>query len=191
MRKLVLGIISAVMLWSCSTMKVSSDYDRTVDFSQHHTFSFIGWQDDSNELINKFDQRRLEEAFTEQFQKRGYTLVEENGDIEVSFFLAVDEKTGKTAYTTHMGGMYGYGYGWGYGYGYGYGMGSSYTTIEEYDYNVGTLVVDVFDGQSKQLIWQGVGSDTVIENPKERARKIPYFASNIMFKYPIRPGKRK
>lgn len=179
-------IITVFLLSGCDSMKITTDYDRSIDFNQHKTFSFMGWHEDSDEIVNKFERDRWEKAFLEQFQKRGYKFVEQDGDIVVSLFLVVDEKTGKTAYTTHIGGGYGYGYRWGWGM----GMGTSYTTIEEYDYNVGTLVVDVFDGSSKQLIWQGVGSDTVEENPKKRANKIPYIARNIMYKYPIKPGKR-
>ncbi|MCU4174608.1 DUF4136 domain-containing protein [Carboxylicivirga sp. N1Y90] len=187
MKKIIpTAFIAALILMGCDSMSITTDYDHSVDFNTHQTFSFLGWHEDSDEIVNKFERDRWEKAFLEQFTKRGYKYVEDNGEIVVSLFLVVDAKTGKNAYTTHIGGGYGYGYGWGWGM----GMGTSYTTIEEYDYNVGTLVVDVFDGQSKQLIWQGVGSDTVEENPKKRASKIPYVARNIMYKYPIKPGKR-
>lgn len=182
MRKLVYLLGLVIIVSSCTSMRVTSDYDKTVDFTQHKTYSFLGWQDNSDKLLNRLDRDRWEKAFAEQFDKRGYQYVKDGGDIVVSLFLVVDEKTGKTAYTTHVGGAYGYRWGW--------GMGTSYTTVEEYEYEVGTLVVDVFDGQTKDLIWQGVGSDTVIDNPKERERKIPYFARNVMYKYPIKPGKR-
>jgi len=45
-------------------------------------------------------------------------------------------------------------------------MGSATTTVRTYD--VGTLVVDMFDARSKQAVWRGTASATVPISP-ERA----------------------
>jgi len=56
----------------------------------------------------------------------------------------------------------GAGGGWGWrrwGGGFGDGFGTSTTTEETY--KVGTLVVDLFDTNTKKLIWRGSASDTL------------------------------
>ena len=85
------------------------------------------------------------------------------------------------------GGYYG-GY-YGYGPGYGWGGGHSTTTIQEYDYAVGTLVCDVFDAEKKVLIWEGIGTKTIVEDPAKREKTIPKSVQAIMAKFPVLPKK--
>lgn len=172
--------------------QVTSDYDNTVDFTKYKTFRFEGWQEDSDKLVNDLDKKRLLESFGNEFQMRNFSYVEQGGDIVVTLYLVIDHKTSTTAYTNYNGGM-GYGGRWGYGYGMGYGagmgMGSATTTYSENDYEVGTLVVSVYDGESKNLVWQGISSKTLKDNPKKREKTIPKAVSKIMKKYPVQPPK--
>jgi len=166
--------------------QVTSDYDNTVDFTKFKTIKFLGWQDNSDQLINDLDKKRILESFREEFQMRNLTFVEQGGDLAVILYLVIDQKTSRTAYTNYTGGM-GYGGRWGYGYGMGYGMGSATTTYSEYDYKVGTFVVSVYESESKKLIWQGISTKTINENPKKREKTIPKGVAKLMKKYPVQP----
>ena len=181
---LVGAIIMTLLLAGCFSLKVTHDYDKTVDFSKYKTYQYYGWAKESDKVLNNLDKRRIEEAFAKEFAKRGLTLVDSGGDLMVSLFIVVQQKTGVTYTTDH----YGY-YGGYYGYGPGWGWGPSYstTTAHEYDYTVGTLVVDVFDQKTEKLIWEGIGSKTVDENPQNRERNIPKAVAQIMYYYPVRP----
>ena len=189
-------LLSILFLGACSSLTVKSDYDKEADFSKYKTFEYYGWQEDSDKILNRFDKERIESALGDEFSKRGFKLVTENGDMVVSLFIVVDQKTSTTAYTNHNN-MGGYGYGGGgfyggYGYGYGnMGMGSSTTTYSENDYLVGTLVVDVFDKAEKKMIWQSVGSKTVDDNPNTREKNTGKVAAAIMKPFPIQPIKEK
>jgi hypothetical protein len=187
MRKLIPGILLALLAASCSPIKIVSDYDKSIDFTQYKTFEYYGWAEESDKILNRFDRERIEKAFGEEFAARGLTYVKENGDLIVTLFIVVEQKTQKSASTTHYGG-YGY-YGGYYGYGPGYNWGPNYstTTISEYDYQVGTLVCDVFDAKDKKLIWEGIGTGTVDENPDNRDRNIPKAVKAIMARYPVQP----
>lgn len=184
MRKIWAFVVLIAITVGCSSLKVTSDYDKTADFTKFETFSFYGWAEGSNEVLNQFDQERIEVATRNELESRGLRYVETGADAVVSLFIVIDKKTSTTAYTNHynMGG-YGYGYGW------GMGMGSSTTTYQDYDYNVGTLVIDVFNAETKKLIWQGVGSGTVDENPKSREKNIDSSVKKIMSTYPLAPIK--
>jgi hypothetical protein len=185
MKKLFPILLLTLFIYGCSSTKFTSDYDKTVDFTKYKTLSYYGWAKDSDKVLNDFDKERIEGAFAMEFINRGIELKESGGDIVVSLFIVIDQKTGATAYTTHMGtGGYGYGAGW------GWGMGYSNTTYNEYDYYVGSLVCDVFDAESKKLVWQGVVSGEIDDNPKSRERNIPRVVQEIMKKYPVKPIKR-
>jgi len=187
-------IASALLVFSsCSSIKITSDKDGSVDFDHHKTLSYYGWQEESDKILNEFEKKRIEEAFGDEFSKRGFSLAERDGDIIVSLFIVVDQKKGATAYTNHYGGGGPYGYygGYGYGAGWGWGMGYSSTSYQEYDYYVGTLVCDVFDSKTKKLIWQGVVSGEIDDNPKTRERNTPRVVKELMKRYPKQPLKTK
>ncbi|MCU4157115.1 DUF4136 domain-containing protein [Carboxylicivirga sp. A043] len=174
-----------VLLSSCSSVKVVSDMDKTVDFIQYKTYSFLGWEKNSDELLTEFDKKRVKDAFANEFKARGLKFVETGGDMEISLFVVVDQKTSTTAYTDYYSTGY-MGYrryrgGWGYGY--------AETTYSENDYLEGTLVLDVFDASSKEQIWQGVVKSTVTENPEKREKIIPRNIGALMSKFPVKKVK--
>lgn len=169
--------------------QVKSDYDKTIDFTKYKKYSFAGWQNDSDKLLNDLDKTRILDAFKSEFDARNMTLVEDNPDAVVTLYLVVDDKTSTTAYTNYMGGM-GMGYGYGWGMGMGAGMGTSTTTYSENDYQVGTLVVDVYDAGTKKLAWQGVLQKTINEKASKRDKTIPKNAAKIMKQYPVPAAKK-
>ncbi len=71
--------------------------------------------------------------------------------------------------------------------GYGMGMGSSTTTTTQNDYEVGTIIVDVFDAKTKKQIWQGIGKKTISENKKNREENINAGVTKIMKAFPVAP----
>ena len=183
MKKLILFVLPLI-LFSCSGLKVVSDLDPTVDFTKYTKLEYYGWAENSDKILNRFDKERIENAFGEEFRKRGVEVVESGGDIVVSLYIITEQKTAKSATTNHMGGYGGY---YGYGPGYRWGGGHSTTTYHEYDYTVGTLVVSVFDAEKKELVWEAVGEGTIDENPQAREKSTPRAVAQIMSKYPVAP----
>jgi hypothetical protein len=181
--RVILVVVITGILASCSSVKVVADMDQTVDFSKYSTYSFLGWQDNSDQILNEFDKKRLRDAFVKEFEARDLKYVEEGGDMDITLFVVVDQKTTTTAYTNYYGGAYG-GY---YRYRAGWGYGHATTTYSESDYLQGTLVMDVFDGSSKKQIWQGIATSTVTENPDKREKTIPAKISALMKKFPVQP----
>ncbi len=165
-----------------SSAQVKSDYDKDADFSKYQTYSFAGWQDDSDKQINEFDKKRILDALKSEFDKRGMMLKEGDADAKIVLYLVLDNKTSTTAYTDYMGGM---GYGPRWGWGMGAGMGSSTTTYSQNDYTEGTMVIDMYDADSNKLVWQGVMTKAIQENPKKREKTIPKSAKKLMKQFPV------
>jgi hypothetical protein len=186
---ITLGVAGLFLLNSCSSLKVFHDVDPTVDFSQYKSLEYYGWAEESDKLLTQLDKDRIEKAFGDEFRRRGIEPVEADGDLIVTLLIVVEEKKGATATTTHMGGAYGGYYGgfYGYGPGFGWGAGHSTTNIQEYSYSVGTLVCDVFDKKAEKLIWEGIGTGEINENPKNRDKNIPKTVQAIMSKFPVQP----
>jgi len=184
-----LYLAGMIALASCSSISFNSDKDPDADFSQYKTLSYYGWADESSKVINDLEKKRIETAFADEFKKRGITFVEHGGDIIVSLYIVVDQKTGVTAYNNYYGAGGPYGYRGYYGAGWGWGMGYGTTTYSEYDYMVGTLICDVFDFETKKLVWQGVVSGEIDQNPRTREQNIPRVVKEIMKRYPVAPMK--
>lgn len=184
---LILGMVF-LLFNSCSSIKVMSDFDESVDFSQYKTYEFHGWAKESDKLINDYDKRRIQSAFANEFAKRGLKYQPlGGGDLVVSLFIVIEQRSRTTAHTNYMGapgyggfygGLYGYGPGWGWGVGYT-------TTIDTYEYGVGTLVCDVYDKKEEKLIWEGVANATVDGNSASRDKGIPKAVAAIMATYPV------
>ena len=189
----LLGMLGILLLSSCASVKVTTDYDKSVDFSKFKTYEYYGWAQESDKLLNDFDKKRIESAFGEEFKKRDMKYVESGGDLIVTLYIVSEQKTQTTAHTTSMGGGYGYGgyYGYGPRYGWGTGMGHSTTTYSDYNYTVGTLVIDVYDAKEERLIWESIGTKTVDSDPKTRDQNTAKAVAAIMRPYPVAPVKKK
>jgi hypothetical protein len=190
--KMKFGIITlfvAVILTACSSVKISSDMDKTADFTKYKTYEYYGWADNSDQMLNQLDKERIENAFGMEFSNRGMTIVESGGDLVVTLYIVTQQKQQTTATTTGMGGAYGYGGYYGYGPGYGWGGGMSSTTYNTYDYTVGTLVIDIYDAAEKKLIFESSASGEINEKTKGRDDRIAKTASKIMYDYPVKKVK--
>jgi hypothetical protein len=188
MKKLFLLTLGLILIFSANLLaqKVKVDFDKEVDFSKYKTYTFLTWQDDIDQLMNDFDKKRIRDAFKEQMDIRELEMVESGADMTLSLYLVIDQKTSVTGYTNYYGGA-GMGYRRG---GMGWGMGHSTTNYTENDYLEGTMVLDVFDGESKDQIWQAVGVGTVTEKPEKREKSIPKSVKKLMKKFPIEPVKK-
>ncbi len=168
--------------------QVKSDYDKKADFTKYKTYTFKGWEKNSDKILNDFDKKRILEAFRDELDAREMTKDDNSPDVAITLYIVVDNKTSTTAYTNYNGGM-GYGVGrWGWGMGMG-GMASSTTTYSEDDYKQGTLVVSFYDESSKNLVWQGVLTKVVNEKPEKRDKSIPKNVKKLMKRYPVKPMK--
>lgn len=190
--KLKLGIVAlfaGIILTACSGIKVTSDMDKSTDFTKYKTYEYYGWADKSDQILNQLDKERIEKAFGYELSKRGMTYVKSGGDLIVTLYIVTEQKQQTTATTTGMGGSYGYGGYYGYGPGYGWGGGMSTTTYNTYDYKVGTLVIDIYDEGGKKLIFESSASGEINEKTKGRDDRIKSVAAKMMYDYPVKPIK--
>ena len=163
-----------VMVASCSSVKVASDYDKNVNFNDYKTFAFFKTGIDKAE-INDLDKRRLLRAIESELLAKGYTK-SGNPDLLVSLFTKSREKI--NIYNNGGYGYYGYGWGWSPWY---YGNYSTVSRSTE-----GTLYVDFIDASKRELVWQGMGTGYLTQNMEKKEARFNEFVSKIMAEYP--PG---
>jgi hypothetical protein len=177
-----LFMLLVILIANQSLAQITTDYDKTVDFTKFKSYTFKGWSKDSDQKINQLDQDRILAAFEHEFESRGLIKDDDNPDMSVTLFVVVQDKTSTTAYSNYYGGM---GYGRSFGYGY---ANTNYSTQE---YQQGTVIIDFYDEGEKSLIWEGVLKSVVKEKAKKREKSIPENIRKLMYKYPIKPIKKK
>ena len=153
---------------------VHTDYDKKADFGRYHTYSWIGVQ-----AGNSLWQARITQAVDSALSAKGWNKVNSGGDATVSAFGRTREQdTLQTFYDGFPG------WGWRARW-WGGGMGMGTATTEVIPERVGNLTVDIFDGQSKQLIWRGEASDSVsANNPEKNEKKMEKSVDEMFKKFP-------
>jgi Domain of unknown function (DUF4136) len=64
-------------------------------------------------------------------------------------------------------------------------MGNATTSVD--DYKVGTLIVSMFDGNSRQLMWRGTSSRDLAGDPKKNTKKLDSDIQKMFTGFPPRP----
>lgn len=172
--KLVPIALLLVMVTSCVSVRVASDYDTNADFNSYKTFAFYKTGIDKAD-ISDLDKRRILRAIETELLAKGFTK-SETPDLLVSIFTKSREKV--NVYNNGFG-PYGYGWGWSPWYWNNYSHVSTSTE--------GTLFIDLIDAKKKELVWQGVGKGYISTGSVEKKEaRIKEFVKSIIAKYP--PG---
>jgi hypothetical protein len=62
-------------------------------------------------------------------------------------------------------------------------------TTSEQDYKEGTLLVDLYDAKTKQLIWRGSAEDTVSNNADKNEKNLNKGVAKMFKKFPPQAAK--
>ena len=150
----VAGALSATP--DLRAQSVSTDYDHHAQFENYHTFSFSKIQTD-----NPLYQQRIREDITADLQNHGLQPVPSGGDLVITAIGGVHDTQQYNSFFTGLGSGFGY-RGWG-GWGGGWGgEGVTNTTVEQIP--VGTLVVDLYDSNTHNLVFRGRATEDVKKN---------------------------
>jgi len=167
-------LLTVFGLSACSTLSVTTDYDRAVDFSKLKTFRF----EQRTEIRNQLVYDRIVRAITSELEAKGLSRADTDADVVVAVHGRVDRETQIRTDS------FGYGWGrWGY-WGGPYGYGGATTTVSQVP--VGTLVVDLVDAKAKQLVWQGVATDTLKSrsSPEDKDTRIAEVMAKVFADFP-------
>jgi hypothetical protein len=171
--KNVLFLLIGMILFAgkASAQQVKTDFDRSANFTQYKTYS---WEQVKTK--DALDAGRIKSAVNAALAAKGWTQADSGGDVSiVAMEIAKNQQTLNTFYD-------GFGGGWGYRRFGGGGFGEATTTTDTY--KVGTVVVDLFDTKTKQLIWRGSESDTLSNNSDKNIKNLDKGVEKMFKKFP-------
>ena len=164
----LLPAFAAVACVSFAASDVNTDYDHKADFSRYHTYSWLGVR-----AGNSLWADRIRGDVDSQLAVKGWTRVESGGDVSVAAFGKLTEQDTMQSF---YNGFPGWGWmGWG-------GTGTVTTTVTPE--RVGNLTVDIFEGQSKRLIWRGTASGTLSSKPEKNDKKLEHAVIEMFEHFP-------
>ena len=187
MSKRNIFVLFGLFLFGLSGCAVT-DFDRSADFTRYKTFAWGKPEVDvenpvyDSDLIND----RIRQAVEAEFAKRG--IVESNGnpDFIVRYHTFTEEKKSRSgghpyaySYRYLPFGFYPFAFGYGYPY---YWMSPPHFQ----EFTEGTLILDILDNRSDELVWRGAVSGNV-DDVAGLKKQIEKGIKAIMKKYPVSP----
>lgn len=154
-------VLAGLFSLNAHSQKVSTDWDHSVqNFSSFKTYELVK---PARSTGNPLMDQRIVTAINGQMVQKGFQQVENNPDVQVTYGTGLQRQRSATA--TGMGRLR---------------MG----TISENISNAGTLVVDISDSHTKQLLWRATATDTLSDNPDKNSQKIQKAVAKMFAKYP-------
>lgn len=176
--KILFSLHMFVFITGCATMSVNTDYDPLYDFASIKTYEWMPFPENIQE--NELAIKHIQYAVNSNLQTKGFAQSPKNPDILVAVHGGKERRVDVQE--------------WGYGYSnrdyyhagpyrrdpylrhpgpymddaradFGYTRG-----VDRYEYDVGTLVIDIIDAQAKELIWRGTATGVI--DPKAPSREV-------------------
>jgi len=155
----------------CSPIySVSYDYDENLELFQISTYDWLPVPEEAN--INNLDAERIKKAVNAELQAKGLRLKSENPD----FLIAADIITKEKLRVSN----------WGYPYYDPYWTYYGSWSLDYYQYEEGTFVLNFLAYVSKNLIWRGTAKVALdyADTPEKRDKLIKETMRKILQNYP-------
>ena len=165
-----LALMTALLLLTTTVtaQDVKYNFMPGTDFSKYHTYKWVSIE--GGRHPNQIVDAQIKQSVDSQLASKGLTKTDsDKADLYVGYQIAVDKEKQWNGYG--MGG----GIRWG-------GMATaSSSTI-----NVGTLVLDLYDPATKQLVWTGNATKTIdpSSNQEKNQKNLDKAMQKLLKSYP-------
>jgi hypothetical protein len=145
MTKVGVGVVVALLAFGTALAQdVTTNFMPGTDFTKYHTYKWVTIQGATypNQIVNA----QIKEAVDSQLATKGLTKTDgDRADLYVGYQVSIDQQRQWNAY----------------GMGGGLRWGGGMATAQSSTINIGTLVLDMYDPSSKQLVWTGRATKTL------------------------------
>lgn len=180
-RQLCIAACIAVAVAACGpNIRVTTTAAPYATFSHLHTFQIlrptprmpVRSQPDDPMLVNSISHEVLLGSITDAFLAKGYGLDPVAPDFQIAYYASSRERLNVTVWDYGYPGRWG---GW-----RGPGMG----VVDVEPYTEGTVIIDVIDPKTKELMWRGRGQAVTTSDPAEFQRNLRETVQAIVKKFP-------
>jgi len=165
-----LGVALGMGVAACAVLlaqDVTTNSMPGTNFSKYHTYKWVNIEGGAHP--NQIVDQEIKQSIDAQMASKGFTKTDaENADLYLAYQVAVNQEKQWNAF--------------GMGRGFGGGMGqATSSTISN-----GTLVLDMYDPASKQLVWQGRATKTLdpSSNQEKNEKNLNKAMAKLLKKFP-------
>ena len=186
--KPLLGMIIVGMLSACSTMRVTSDYDPFANFSGLRTFAWISDIQEKTgdpQIDDPVLDATIRNAIEVQLELQGYEKrTVDPPNFLIGYHAAIDRRlevrTINKVYSDFPD------LGWDSFDNRFIFRGEEETETKVFEFEEGTLILDVVDPETKDLIWRGSAKAEIkfADNPEKREERIKESIRLILKNFP-------
>ena len=162
---IVAALLLGAVLTGCTTIKTGSHQDESVSFSSYQTFAWIADNplilgDGEASPVSPLSQKKITHAIESELRAKGFTYStkRDQADFVLSYTVGTREKIEARSYPSAYRGTWG---------SHMYGRYYYTTEVDHRTYTEGTLGIDIFDGNSKEPVWHGWASKTILTSDRE------------------------
>lgn len=178
----LLPLSLGILLVACAPYRMRYDYDTRTDYASYKTFDWYAASRMAKEkdrtVDNPIMDRRVAAAVEQELVNKGFRReTTTDPDFLVTYYPIWQEKRYQTA--THLG--------WGsWGFRPHFGIGIGTTVAREERYKEGTIVLEIVDFKTNQMVWQGAaeGALTELRNPEDADAVVNGAVKKLLEKFP-------
>jgi hypothetical protein len=179
-RRYVLLVLASValVLAACNPVQVRTVTAPGADLSARPTFRVlrppppranVSLASNDPMLVNSITYQRVRAAIRRAFEQKGYQYSEDAAAMDVAYYASAKHKLDIRT--------------WDYGYGWRW---FPRERTEVYEYEQGTVIIDVVDPAAHDLLWRGQGKAPVSDDPDKYAKELEKVVFKIVDKFPAR-----
>ena len=129
---------------ACASPKIGYDYDSSANFNGYHIYDWVADKQEvtgDKRLDNRLVDGRMRNAIETQLRVKGYTAsLNKRPDFYVAYHLGVKDMMKGSSTQNYIGDR----------------SQGTFTKISDIQpYKEGTLLIDIVDATSQQLVWRG------------------------------------
>ena len=218
MKKIIyLGVVALIIsgLSSCTTYNYYQAGLNRTNLSNYRTFAWMPTGGSANKAGNNNNMvadGKIKDAATASLVEKGLRFQQNEPDLIISYSRQVGRGT-RQVYASNWGGGWGGFGGWGMGLGWGgfggwgfggwggwglgyrpyygaFGAPFAYGAIDlgKEHYKEGTIVIDLIDRRSRQVVWRGFGVGEVHRNPQKDIEDLPKVVDGVLKQLSLAPS---
>ena len=167
------GLLWAILIGSVAVAQdVTTNSMPGIDFTKYHTYKWVVIE--GAEVPNQIVDAQIKQAVDAQLATKGLTKTDsDKADLYIGYQVSVQKQEQWNAY----------------GMGGGFRWGGGMATATSSTINIGTLVLDMYDPGTKQLVWTGRATKTIDPNnsQEKKQKNLNNAMKKLLSKFPPKP----
>ena len=167
------GLLWAILIGGVAVAQdVTTNSMPGIDFTKYHTYKWVVIE--GAEVPNQIVDAQIKQAVDAQLATKGLTKTDsDKADLYIGYQVSVQKQEQWNAY----------------GMGGGFRWGGGMATATSSTINIGTLVLDMYDPGTKQLVWTGRATKTIDPNnsQEKKQKNLNNAMKKLLNKFPPKP----